>query len=60
MFTLSETDISGNFWGHMKGVKYRLARKDGTWDFPGDTGNFGVPLSKGRQNENHNYRKLTK
>ena len=23
---------------------YRFALKDGTWDFPGDSGNFGVPL----------------
>ena len=27
-----------------QGVKYRFALKDGTWDFPGDAGNFGVPL----------------
>ncbi|MDP1357400.1 hypothetical protein, partial [Klebsiella pneumoniae] len=25
VFTSSETDISGNFWGHIKGVKYRFA-----------------------------------
>ena len=30
--TSSETDISGNFWGHIKGVKYRFALQDGTWD----------------------------
>ena len=33
VFTSSETDISGNFWGHIKGVKYRFALQDGTWDF---------------------------
>ena len=30
VFTSSETDISGNFWGH---IKYRFALQDGTWDF---------------------------
>ena len=33
VFTSSETDISGNFWGHIKDVKYRFALQDGTWDF---------------------------
>ena len=31
--TSSETDISGNFWGHIKHIKYRFALQDGTWDF---------------------------
>ena len=30
--------------GRIKGVKYHVALQGGTWDFPGDTGNFGVPL----------------
>ena len=33
--------LAGNFCGRIKGVKYRFARKDGTWDFPGDARNFG-------------------
>ena len=33
VFTSSETNISGNFWGHIKDVKYRFALQDGTWDF---------------------------
>ena len=33
VFTSSETDISGNFWGHIKDVKYHFALQDGTWDF---------------------------
>ena len=33
VFTSSETDILRNFWGHIKGVKYRFALQDGTWDF---------------------------
>ena len=28
VFTSSETDILGNFWGHIKGVKYRFALQD--------------------------------
>ena len=36
--------VSANFCGRIKGVKYRFAIQGGTWDFPGDTGNFGVPL----------------
>ena len=39
-----EPSVSGNFCGRIKCVKYRFTLKDGTWDFPGDTGNFGVPL----------------
>ena len=44
MFPSREPSVSGNFCGRIKGVKYRFALKDGIWDFPGDTGNFGVPL----------------
>ena len=44
VFPSREPSVSGNFCGRIKGVKYRFALKDGTWDFPGDTGNFGVPL----------------
>ena len=33
VFTSSETDISGNFWGYIKDVKYHFALQDGTWDF---------------------------
>ena len=33
VFPSSETGISGNFWGRIKGAKYRFARKDVTWDF---------------------------
>ena len=44
VFPSREPRVSGNFCGRIKGVKYRFALKDGTWDFPGDTGNFGVPL----------------
>ena len=29
----SETGMSGNFWGRIKGAKYRFALQDGTWDF---------------------------
>ena len=36
--------MSANFCGLIKGVKYRFTLKDGTWDFPGDAGNFGLPL----------------
>ena len=39
-----EPSVSGNFCSRIKGVKYRVALQGGTWDFPGDTGNFGVPL----------------
>ena len=41
---LEGTQRVGNFCGRIKGVKYRFALKDRTWDFPGDAGNFGVPL----------------
>ena len=33
MFLSSETGMSGNFWGRIKGSKYRLKVQDGTWDF---------------------------
>ena len=29
----SETGMSGNFGGHIKGAKYRFVLQDGTWDF---------------------------
>ena len=44
VFPSREPSMSGNFCGRIKGVKYRVALQGGTWDFPGDTGNFGVPL----------------
>ena len=44
VFPSREPSVSGNFCGRIKGVKYRFAFKDRTWDFPGDAGNFGVPL----------------
>ena len=44
VFPLREPSVSGNFCGRIKGVKYRFTLQGGTWDFPGDTGNFGVPL----------------
>ena len=44
VFPSREPSVSGNFCGRIKGVKYRFALQGGTWDFPGDTGNFGVPL----------------
>ena len=44
VFPSREPSMSGNFCGRIKGVKYRFALQGGTWDFPGDTGNFGVPL----------------
>ena len=44
VFPSREPSVSGNFCCRIKGVKYRFALKDGTWDFPGDTGNFGAPL----------------
>ena len=44
MFPSREPSMSGNFCGHIKVVKYRLACKDGRWDFPGDARNFGFPL----------------
>ena len=33
VFTSSETDILGNFWGRIKAVKYRFELQDRTWDF---------------------------
>ena len=30
---LSESGMSRNFWGRIKGAKYRFALQDGTWDF---------------------------
>jgi len=44
VFPPREPSMSGNFCGRIKGVKYRFPLKDRTWDFPGDAGNFGVPL----------------
>ena len=44
VFPSREPSVSGNFCGRIKGVKYRFTLKDGTWDFPGDAGNFGLPL----------------
>ena len=44
VFPSREPSVSGNFCGRIKGVKYRFTLQGGTWDFPGDTGNFGVPL----------------
>ena len=41
VFPSREPSVSGNFCGRIKGVKYRFTLKDGTWDFPGDAGNFG-------------------
>ena len=29
----SETGMSGNFGGRIKGAKYRFVLQDGTWDF---------------------------
>ena len=44
VFPSREPSVSANFCGRIKGVNYRFALKDGTWDFPGDSGNFRVPL----------------
>ena len=44
VFPSREPSVSGKLCGRIKGVKYRFALKDGTWGFPGDTGDFGVPL----------------
>ena len=46
VFPSREPSVSGNFYGRIKGVKYRFALQGGTWVFPGDTGNFGVPWSE--------------
>ena len=32
VFPLSESGMSRNFWGRIKGAKYRFAFQDGTWD----------------------------
>ena len=32
VFPLSETGVLGDFWGRIKGAKYRFAFQDGTWD----------------------------
>ena len=32
VFPLSETSVLGDFWGRIKGAKYRFAFQDGTWD----------------------------
>ena len=32
VFPLSETGVLGDFWGRIKGAKYRFALQDGTWD----------------------------
>ena len=34
VFPSSETGMSGNFGGRIKGAKYRFVLQDGTWDFP--------------------------
>ena len=36
VFPLSESGMSRNFWGRIKGAKYRFALQDGTWDFSWD------------------------
>ena len=36
LFPSSESVMSRNFWGRIKGAKYRFALQDGTWDFSGD------------------------
>ena len=33
VFLSSETGMSGNFLGFIKGVKYRFEFQEGTWDF---------------------------
>ena len=33
VFPSREPGVSGNFWGRLKGVRYRFALQDGTWDF---------------------------
>ena len=33
VFPLSESGMSRNFWGRIKGAKYRFALQDRTWDF---------------------------
>ena len=36
VFPSSETSMSGNFWGRIKGAKYCFELQDGTWDFSRD------------------------
>ena len=36
MFLSSDTDMSGNFFSCIKGVKYRFEFQEGTWDFSRD------------------------
>ena len=36
VFPSSETGMSWNFCGRLKGAKYRFALQDGTWDFSSD------------------------
>ena len=33
VYPSSETGMSGNFWGRIKGAKYRFKVQDGTWVF---------------------------
>ena len=33
VYPSSETGVSGNFWGCIKGAKYHFTLQDGTWDF---------------------------
>ena len=33
VFPSSETGMSGNFWGHIKGAKYCFALQERTWDY---------------------------
>ena len=32
VFPWSETGVLEDFWGRIKGAKYRFALEDGTWD----------------------------
>ena len=36
VFPSSESVMSRNFWGRIKGAKYHFALQDGTWDFSWD------------------------
>ena len=33
VFSSSETGMSGNFWGRIKGAKYHFTFQNGTWVF---------------------------
>ena len=33
VYPSSETGMSGNLWGRIKGAKYRFEVRDGTWVF---------------------------